>query len=306
MAVRDFESPSSMAPHVTAGFAAAAGSQIHYLDTDPAGKATATALCLHGWMGSCGSFSPLLERLPRDVRAIAPDLPGFGCSGKPDVRYGMELYVRFVSDFASALGLDSYTLVGASMGANIAVHYLAQDGGNVRSLIMVSPFGFRRSRGGIARFAPIRPLMDTASLLATPAAVRRLLRRHAVLDPAVVTAGMVHAYSQSLGSREARRAMRRVLREIVVRTYMDDLLPFVAVPATVIVGDHDRMVQELGLAVLRSALAHAQIAVVPDCGHMPIYERPDECCRLVASSVRGRSRRVDSRSIRYPPDPGSW
>src|SRR5437879_4171875 len=53
-------------------------------------------LLLHGMFGDCFDWQPVLEPLSRGFRVIAVDLPGFGESGKPDVEYTGEFFVRHI------------------------------------------------------------------------------------------------------------------------------------------------------------------------------------------------------------------
>ena len=74
----------------------------------------ATPLYLHGVPTSSDDWIPFLER----TGGIAPDLPGFGRSGKPGyLAYSMEEYDRFLGRFLDERGLDRVSLVVHDWGA---------------------------------------------------------------------------------------------------------------------------------------------------------------------------------------------
>ncbi len=78
------------------------------------GARRAPILYLHGAPTNSDDFLPFLER----TGGFAPDLPGFGRSGKPaDFDYSIGGYARFVGAFVDSLGLDRLSLVVHDWGA---------------------------------------------------------------------------------------------------------------------------------------------------------------------------------------------
>lgn len=85
------------------------------------GSAGPRVLALHGWLDNAASFMPLAAHLP-GVQLVAPDLPGHGRSAHlaPGAEYTSGVAVNAVLDIADALGWDTFSLLGHSMGAGIA------------------------------------------------------------------------------------------------------------------------------------------------------------------------------------------
>jgi pimeloyl-ACP methyl ester carboxylesterase len=80
----------------------------------PASSDGATPLYVHGSPTNSDDFLPFLER----TGGIAPDLPGFGRSGKPAAfDYSISGYGRFLSRFIEALELERLSLVVHDWGA---------------------------------------------------------------------------------------------------------------------------------------------------------------------------------------------
>jgi non-heme chloroperoxidase len=99
------------------------------------GRGPNPLILLHGWMVSGAVFSSLLEVMDlHGLRLIVPDQRGSGASSKPefDVRgpsstaptqgqpYALERYARDVMALVEAEELETFGLVGHSMGAQIA------------------------------------------------------------------------------------------------------------------------------------------------------------------------------------------
>jgi pimeloyl-ACP methyl ester carboxylesterase len=73
-----------------------------------------TVLYLHGAPTNSDDFLPFLER----TGGIAPDLPGFGRSGKPAAfDYSIAGYARYIASFVRELELERFSLVVHDWGA---------------------------------------------------------------------------------------------------------------------------------------------------------------------------------------------
>jgi len=82
------------------------GLEVHWLEAPPGGAAP--VLYLHGVPTNSSDWVPFLER----IGGYAPDLPGFGRTGKPaDFPYSIAGFDRFVERFCDVAGLDRVSLV---------------------------------------------------------------------------------------------------------------------------------------------------------------------------------------------------
>ncbi len=96
-----------------------------------------TIVLFHGInaAGTSGEFRAVFSELAEDYHVVAPDLPGFGCSDRPPLRYSAPLYEDFVSDFLSEF--DRPAVVASSLtGAYVAA---AADSETLRRLILICP-----------------------------------------------------------------------------------------------------------------------------------------------------------------------
>ena len=83
------------------------------IDVALAQAGDAPILYLHGVPAAGWHWEPFLAR----TGGVAPDLPGFGRSGKPgDFDYTIAGYDRFIESFCDELGLERLTLVDARLG----------------------------------------------------------------------------------------------------------------------------------------------------------------------------------------------
>ena len=69
--------------------------------TEAGDSAAQTVVFFHGInaAGSSGEFRAVFDELTEEYHVVAPDLPGFGCSDRPPLRYSAALYEDFVTEF---------------------------------------------------------------------------------------------------------------------------------------------------------------------------------------------------------------
>ena len=118
-------------------------------------SAAPAALFLHGNPTSSYIWRNIIPHVAGVARCIAPDLIGFGQSGKPDIEYRFADHVRYLDAFLAASGITSAYLVAQDWGTALAFHLAARRPEFVR---------------GLAFMEFIRPTPSWADFLQSPAA----------------------------------------------------------------------------------------------------------------------------------------
>jgi haloalkane dehalogenase len=100
-----------------------------------AGRADAPlALFLHGNPTSSYIWRNIIPHVAKVAHCVAPDLVGFGQSGKPDIAYRFEDHVRYLDAFIAEAGIGSAYLVVQDWGTALAFHLAARRPEFVRGL----------------------------------------------------------------------------------------------------------------------------------------------------------------------------
>ncbi|XP_018520584.1 serine hydrolase-like protein isoform X1 [Lates calcarifer] len=101
-------------------------------------------LCLHGWADNCGTFNTLIPLLPKECRYVAVDLAGHGRSSHrpPGVFYSFPAYVADVRRVVDGLQWTKFSIIGHSMGGNVATLFSALFPEMVDTLILLDAYGF--------------------------------------------------------------------------------------------------------------------------------------------------------------------
>jgi len=96
------------------------GSTMSYVE---AGSAGPTVLFLHGNPTSSYIWRHIIPHVAPLAHCIAPDLIGYGQSGKPDIAYRFTDQVRYLDAFIAELGLGRMVIVAQDWGTALAFHH---------------------------------------------------------------------------------------------------------------------------------------------------------------------------------------
>jgi pimeloyl-ACP methyl ester carboxylesterase len=120
---------------LSGGFVNTAQCRFFYVEAG-AGPAV---LLLHGGGATHHEWSRLLPSLARGHRVIAPDLPGFGQTGRPREGYVRTTLARAIVELMKALGEERLAVVGHGLGGFLAVELGAAWPYTVSRLALISP-----------------------------------------------------------------------------------------------------------------------------------------------------------------------
>lgn len=226
----------------------------------------APVLVLHSEFASSRWF-PFHDDFARHFQVYAPDHPGFGATPRPDWLAGIDDLAVFYADFLDALGLAPARVVGISFGGWIAAELAALFPERVSHLVLVGAAGLKVD--GVERFDLfMHPLEDTLQqLFSTPDRWRQLLPSELDLD------GLLRAY------REATTLARLSWNPYFYDPKLPRRLRRVRGAAQVVWGEDDRFLPLPHAHAYVQALPAAELAVFPNCGHLP----PLECREAFAA-----------------------
>ena len=234
-------------------------------------------LALHYWAGSGRAFDLLPPLLPPGTRLLAPDLPGFGPQAAPaGFDYSLAAYVAWVASYLSNQNLTGYTLLGHSMGGKIALALAAQRPPGLQRLVLLSP----SPPGGEPMSAAARQcsLAAFGQHPAAEAAYRRIVQRPL---PAAIHQQVV---------ADNLRSTAPAWDEWLLRGSREDLaalMPRLAVPCRLLVGQHDRAIapgtqRRLTLPLLPPG---TRLPVVAGAGHLLPLEAPEAVAQAIVSGL---------------------
>lgn len=120
---------------------------LHARASRVAADASATPVVLvHGFGVSSRYFVPTAERLAGEFAVYSPDLPGHGRSSSPNAPLDIPRLADCLIGWMDAMGLERVSLVGNSMGCQIAVDAATRYPDRVERLVLIGPTVDPRAR----------------------------------------------------------------------------------------------------------------------------------------------------------------
>ncbi len=224
---------------------------------------------LHGFPHNRSLWAPQTSALLEHGRCIAPDLRGFGESGRQGP-YSMEQYAEDVIELLATLGIDRAVVGGLSMGGYVAFAIWRAKPQLVRALVLAdtrpgadSPDARRKrmelialakaSGAGAVANAQISGMVGATTRAQNPALVDGL---HQMLAGAPVE-GVIGA-----------------LQAMMDRPDSTDMLPAITVPTLIVVGEEDALTPVKESHAMHAAIPGSRLEVIPGAGHCSNLEKP--------------------------------
>lgn len=85
------------------------------------GNGDTTLLFIHGWCINKEYWQPQFEHFCNRYKVVAPDLPGFGLSGKNRTDWSFETYAQDINNLIEQLNLKNVILIGHSMSGDLVL-----------------------------------------------------------------------------------------------------------------------------------------------------------------------------------------
>ena len=267
------------------------GIELAVTDSHGAG---APVVLVHGFSNDRFVWDDLVAAFPNN-RTIRHDLRGHGDSGwSLDCRYHLFDHAADLREVFDALGIERASLVGHSLGGNIAALFAARNSARVSRLVMVDSGpalgvdAWRRASSDVSdqarayeSVAEYRKLLGLAYPLAASAALERLARTSLTqrrdgrfepkLDPALL---------ELLGTDEELRETEATLW---------DSLAKLRCPVLLARGERSAMLpEEVARKMTERVISNARLAQIPNAGHAVMFDNGPGLSREISAFLGER------------------
>jgi pimeloyl-ACP methyl ester carboxylesterase len=258
-----------------------------YMDT---GRGDQTLLFIHGLANYSAGWKYNIESLSRSFRCVAIDLPGNGLSENVPGPYSISFFSKCIIDFIGRLGLTQVTLVGHSMGGQIALKMLADTPGCADKLVLCAPAGFEQ-------FSDMDRLMYQSSMQYMSwfsndeFNLQETLRNSFYKFPKAADAMIrdLTAFLRRQQSSDYRRMVDQCVTSMLNEPVFDKLKT-IQQPTLIMYGEMDGLIpnkiihpvstREIGMQGVRQ-LPNAILEMIPQCGHFLQWEKAERVNELM-------------------------
>ena len=259
------------------------GVPIHYIER---GSGPAAAVLIHGFLGHTYSFRYLIPELAKDRRVVAVDLKGSGYSGRPQKGdYSLTEQARLVIRLMDKLGIDRASVVGHSLGGEVAMRLAANWPERVEKLVLAASVS-----GDRIPSLPVTPLIKPILWLIGRLFGRRIFRRQ-FYDPRKATKEVLEAYRRPLRIKGTGHAVYQTLRDMRREKAVESSR--ITAPVLILWASSERILPRWVLSRLRKRFPQAKVVAIERAGHLLLEEQPEQANRAVKSFLEGRDQAVE-------------
>jgi pimeloyl-ACP methyl ester carboxylesterase len=225
-------------------------------------------------------WEPVAQRLARDHRVYAIDLPPFGYSERKGP-YSLAGWTQLVRDFAAHFGLRRPFIVGHSLGAAVAVNIGLQAPGNTAGVVLLD--GDALPVGGphwVANLV-LDPYYTTIFRLVTHSdwLVRQVLDQAYGPDRPKYANAQVDAWEREFRVKGTEKGFHDLFRGGVQGLSLADLSRL-RVQRIVVWGQHDT-VDDLKAGRTSAQALGVKLIVIPRAGHLSMLDEPVAVARAI-------------------------
>jgi pimeloyl-ACP methyl ester carboxylesterase len=234
-------------------------------------------LFIHGFMAAADEFKEVMENLSKNYKIVAVDLIGFGRSEQRcDIDYSKQSMGNLIYKLMIKKRIDKFSIVGHSMGGEVALNLAYNYKANIDTLILVDSVGY------IAIKRPTIPVFILEHIFKMYY-IQKACYKFCFYD--------LKNYKREKFERiyslnckicgNTLRAFSKSNDEVD----MCERICKIEIPTLIIWGRHDRVVKLDSAYRFNKDIKNSKLVVFEKSGHMPYSEEEEKFTRIVTEFV---------------------
>ncbi|AEH50513.1 alpha/beta fold hydrolase [Pseudothermotoga thermarum] len=237
---------------------------------------------IHGFMGNSSNFEVIFEKLSKDFTVVAIDLPGFGLSEKDPLKPLSKRYLAsVVSSLVDKLGFSSCSVLGHSMGGEVAMWVALDKPSTVKKLILVNSTGKVEESTSYPNLLGIPFFQIFARLVF----FNYWFLKKTWLDMLVVKENFDEEYflkNYSLMYRTPHKVIENLAKNSDTQLLIQKIEQ-ITTPTLIIWGDRDFLVPLENALWFLEKIKNSKLLVINEAGHLPFIDKPEQFANSVRS-----------------------
>ena len=245
---------------------------------------------LHGTMGNKSQWRGLMQLLSNHYHVIAIDVPGLAVGFKTEEdHYSLTALSNYLHRFLSHRNISSLSLVGHSMGANVACRYAALNPDRINSLILSSLTGWEQLFGQSywQKFSEFKQMLVFNSLEEFKDLASSLFYQPPYMPKVLLDFRMRDV-------QRHRTQLFKVLDDMQQEFYfLPEDLRSLSCAVLAINGEKDVFVDQAAVKRATNNLPGIEIVHFGNCGHVPFLEFPKKTHEVIKSFIVSRTHSLE-------------
>ncbi len=266
------------------------GISYHYQEFEGPGE---NIFLLHGFSSSTYSWKELIPILnSKGYHVWTLDMKGFGWSDKPKASaYDPLTLMEEINTWMDAVGIKKVTFTGNSLGGSIAVLMAATHPEKIERLILIDSGGYPRKELPLIIRLGKMPFADLLIKISYGPWVVKKNLSEVFYDDTLVTEERVDEYYSRLktkGALDAQVSLIRSRDDIDFDRYVKQVSAL-NIPTLIIWGKEDIWIPLKYGYQFNHDIKNSILSIIPECGHIPQEEKPDQTARLILDFMQGKT-----------------
>jgi pimeloyl-ACP methyl ester carboxylesterase len=251
----------------------------------------APVILIHGFFFDTYIWNRNIDALAEKFTVYALDLWGFGYSSREPLDYGYPLYTRQLDLFLDALGIQSASMIGQSLGGGIITDYTVSNRSRVSRVVLVDAAGMPNPMSIMGRISSLPGIGEVMYALRGDFTRRLTLANTFIHNKEIITDDFFENATQFHKIENSNDVMLIITR----RDFSGTLLPKIEkladmdVPTLIIWGREDRVIPLPTGRKMHEILNSARFRLIDHAGHCPNIDQPDEFNGLVLDFMSSAS-----------------
>ena len=237
-----------------------------------------TILFVHGFGAGKEGWGNFLSAFSGSYRVVAPDLPGLSESCRiPSAKYDIPTQVERLNEFVEFIELETFHLIGFSMGGYISVYYASIYPEKVKSLAIIDAPGVELKISSDA-WQRYKQGEEIILLYKTKDQFNDHLKVLFHRPPWLPDRLKLYLIKKGASNYTF---YERILNDMVKggMALLENRLSKIRVKTLIIWGANDRIIHVSSVKKFERGLINNQTVIIEDCGHVPHLEKPSETKR---------------------------
>ena len=216
----------------------------------------------------------MLPLFATHFHVVAPDLVGFGYSDKPLVDYTPDFFSNFLETFLTSLGIKHASVIGSSLGGQIAAEYTSSHSESVEKLILISPSGMMKQS---------TPALDAYIMAALYPNEKSAKNAFETMDGSgkKIPMAIIDGFVTRMKLPNAKFAFMSTLLGLKNCELITKKLENISSPTLIIWGTDDPVIPITFAKEFVSSIDNCKFYEMSKCGHTPYVQEP----KMFASQV---------------------